>query len=67
MDISPIRLKRASELRSFRKEVGITQEQLAVKSGLTRATVIAIEKGTIGWNVDSEILYFETLKQWNKQ
>lgn len=66
MDINPIRIKRGNELKSYRKEIGITQLELSIRSGLTRATIIAIERGTIGWNVDSEILYFETLKSINK-
>lgn len=62
MDIYSIRVKRGFELKAFRKESGITQLRLAQLSGLTRQTIINIEKGTIGWNIDSEILYFETLK-----
>lgn len=66
MDISPARLRRSKELKAFRKEVGLTQVKLSELSGLTRTTIVAIEKGTIGWNVDSELLYFETLKSCTK-
>jgi DNA-binding XRE family transcriptional regulator len=62
MNIEAIRVKRGLELKAFRLEVGLTQLKLSELSGLTRSTIIKIETGLIGWNVDSEILYFETLK-----
>lgn len=66
MDISAIRIKRGNELRSYRIEKRLTQLQLSQLSGLTRSTIIKIESGLIGWNIDSEILYFETIKNYGK-
>lgn len=63
--MTTIRLLRAWELKSFRKQSGITQEILSQLSGLSRQTIINIEKAKIGWNVDSEILYFEAIKKYN--
>jgi len=34
-----------NHVSSYRKEIGVTQEQLAVAVGVTRQTIIAIEKG----------------------
>jgi len=63
MDINPIRQKRADELRQIRIEKNISQERLSEISGLHRATIVRIESGKIGWNIDSELVYFETLKR----
>lgn len=62
MKIDPIRKKRSEELRQMRLDKGVSQEYVSTISGLSRTTIIRIENGTIGWNIDSEILYFETLK-----
>jgi len=35
-------------IRKARKERKITQEELAKRSGLSRATIVSIEKGRIG-------------------
>lgn len=35
----------SSKVFKFRKKIGITQEELANKLGVTRQTIIAIEKG----------------------
>lgn len=64
MNVHPVRIKRASELKQMRLEKGITQMELMAISGLTQATISRIETGKIGWNVDSEIIYFETLKNY---
>lgn len=66
MKIEPIRKQRAAELKQLRIEKGVNRVQLQQLSGLSRTTIIRIENGTIGWNVDSEIIYFETLKQYEK-
>lgn len=34
-----------NKLRLFRSQVGLTQEELAQKTGVTRQTIISIEKG----------------------
>lgn len=62
MNINLIRKKRADELKQIRIEKNISQEQLSEKSGLHRATISRIESGKIGWNIDSELVYFTTLQ-----
>lgn len=62
MKIDPIRKRRAEELKQMRLEKGVSQEYLSTISGLSRTTIIRIENGKIGWNIDSEILYFEAIK-----
>jgi DNA-binding XRE family transcriptional regulator len=66
MKIDPIRKKRAGELRQLRIEKGINRVELSTLSGLSRTTIIRIETGTIGWNIDSEIIYFETIMNYLK-
>lgn len=61
MDIIAIRKNRANELRQMRLEKNISQEKLSEISGLHRATIVRIESGLIGWNIDSELIYFATL------
>ena len=39
------KLKITNELPSFRRSLSITQQKLADEIGVTRATIIAIEKG----------------------
>ncbi|NNM53271.1 MAG: helix-turn-helix transcriptional regulator [Spirochaetales bacterium] len=34
-----------NKLRIFRSQVGLTQEEMAQKTGVTRQTIISIEKG----------------------
>ena len=34
-----------NKVSTFRKELGVTQEELAQAAGVTRQTIIAIEKG----------------------
>jgi transcriptional regulator with XRE-family HTH domain len=66
MNINSIRKQRASELKNFRLENNLSRQALQRLSGLSRTTIIRIENGTIGWTVDSEIIYFETLKNYNQ-
>lgn len=61
MNLHPIRKKRALELKQMRLDRHITQMELSALSGLTQATISRIETGEIGWNIDSELIYFETL------
>lgn len=63
MDINSARKKRGFELKQMRLECNITQVELSTISSLTQATISRIESGTIGWNIDSELIYFETLKK----
>lgn len=51
------------KLKEMRKESGLTQAELAVRLGVSRETVIAIEKEHPG-TIDS--LAVGTLKQWWK-
>ena len=39
------KLKITNELPSFRRAIAVTQQKLADEIGVTRATIIAIEKG----------------------
>lgn len=64
MDINPIRKKRAVELKQMRIEKCVNRKQMSEISGLSRTTIIRIENGRIGWNIDSELIYFETLKNY---
>jgi len=64
MNINPIREKRAHELKQMRIEKNISQEKLSEISGLHRATIARIESGKIGWNIDSELVYFTTLFEY---
>jgi len=66
MKLDPIRKQRASELKQMRLEKGINRVELAALSGLSRTTIIRIETGSIGWNVDSEIIYFQTILNYVK-
>lgn len=64
MNINPIRKKRAFELMQIRLDAKITRHKLSILSGLHLSTIYRIESGEIGWNVDSEFIYFETLKKY---
>lgn len=64
MNINPIRKKRAFELMQMRLDAKITRNKLSTLSGLHLATIYRIESGEIGWNVDSEFIYFQTLKDY---
>lgn len=65
MKIDTIRLTRSSELKQMRLDRNVGKVQLSELSGLHLATIYRIESGLIGWNVDSEIIYIETLKKCN--
>ena len=59
----PAQLKIVNRLHVFRAEHRITQEQLAKEVGVTRATIVAIERG--GYNPSLELAfrlarYFQT-------
>ena len=47
----------------YRKEAGLTQEELALRTGVTRQTIIAIEKGSY---VPSVLLALKIAKQFNQ-
>jgi len=48
---------------SYRKEIGVTQEQLAVAVGVTRQTIIAIEKGNYTPSVTLALKFAQYFKQ----
>jgi len=62
MNVNEIRKRRADELKAFRLEKGMSKALLQRSSGLSKMTINRIESGTIGWNIDSEMIYFETVK-----
>lgn len=62
MNIEAIRKLRGLRIRQLRKDNNLTQDELAKLSGVARQTIITIEAGENSWNVDSEILILETLK-----
>jgi len=53
-----------NKIRVLRAEKGMTQEELADKAGVTRQTIIAIEKGKY---VPSLELAFKICKVFNKK
>jgi len=53
-----------NKIRVLRAEKGMTQEDLAEKAGVTRQTIIAIEKGKY---VPSLELAFKICKVFNKK
>lgn len=55
MTKSVAQLKIINRLHVFRAEHRITQEQLAKEIGVTRATIVAIEKG--GYNPSLELAF----------
>lgn len=59
------RKARANNLRLIRMSYEITKSDLSRKSGLSRACIDRIESGIKPWNVDSEIIYIETLNKTN--
>ena len=61
--LTSIRIKRAEYLRSTRIESNITKSDLSRKSGLSRKCIDRIESGIKPWNVDSELIYIETLNK----
>lgn len=44
-----------NNITELRKKIGITQEQLAIKSGVTRQTIIALEQNR--YNPSLELAY----------
>lgn len=55
------------ELKQMRVDLNISKNKLSELSGLHLATIYRIESGTIGWNVDSEFIYYETLYKIQQQ
>lgn len=62
-NIDRIRKLRALQIKQLRTEKKLTQDELAKLSGVDRKTIMSMESGENGWNVDSEILILEALKK----
>jgi putative transcriptional regulator len=52
-----------NKVKDFRTEFGFTQEELADKAGVTRQTIISIEKGVYAPSVTLAILLCKALKK----
>jgi putative transcriptional regulator len=52
-----------NKVKDFRLELNLTQEILAEKVGVTRQTIISIEKGVYAPSVTLAILICKTLKK----
>ncbi len=52
-----------NKVKDLRNELGLTQEDLAVKAGVTRQTIISIEKGVYAPSVTLAILLCRVLKK----
>lgn len=52
-----------NKVKDFRNELGLTQEDLATKAGVTRQTIISIEKGVYAPSVTLAILLCGALKK----
>ena len=54
-------------LRKYRLEAGLTQEQLAAKSGVSRLTIINIEAGKLSFIKSSTIIKLADASKVNSQ
>ena len=54
--------KSGNRIRTLRKEKGITQEELANRTGMSYKTINAIENGNKGTKIDTLILMAEELE-----
>jgi predicted transcriptional regulator len=70
--LQSFREERSKSLRRLRENLDITKKKLIQLSGLSYPIINRIESGCEGWSVDSEIIYTESLRQyenkrvWNK-
>jgi len=65
IDIHLKRKQRGLELKELRCQSGLSQTQLAKISGLGQNTISQIESAKIGWSVNVEIIYVETINEYN--
>jgi DNA-binding XRE family transcriptional regulator len=59
--LSSLRIKKALQLRALRMQSKMTKSALSRKSGLNRNTIDRIESGSGPWNVDSELIYLDSI------
>ncbi len=52
-----------NKIKDFRTNLGFTQEELAEKAGVTRQTIISIEKGVYAPSITLAILLCKALKK----
>lgn len=60
------RKERANELKQLRIKAGLSQVRVFELSGLTTKTIHTIECGEKSWNIDSEIIYINTILNFIK-
>lgn len=56
------RKKVGEKLKVRRVQMNLTQDQLTVKTGLTRKQIIEMEKGTCNYGIDSFLKYTRATK-----
>jgi transcriptional regulator with XRE-family HTH domain len=61
MNIVHIRKSKALLFKRTREEAGLTQDQLALMTGMRQSTISRMESGDYEWRCDSEYLYFEAI------
>lgn len=55
------------ELKKYRVEAGLTQEQLAEKSGVSRVTIVNIERGNLAFIKSSTVIKLADALKINPQ
>ena len=55
------------ELKKYRVEAGLTQEQLAEKSGISRVTIANIERGNVAFIKSSTVIKLADALKVNPQ
>lgn len=61
MNVENMRVERGLELKRLRKSKGITQVDMAKKSGVSLPTIIRMEKGKKNWRIDCELVFRHVL------
>lgn len=62
MNVIRIRKLKALLFKETRIEAGLSQDQLALMTGLHQATISRMESGEFEWRCDSEYLFFEAIR-----
>ena len=63
--IQSLRAERSVGLKKMRTDKGITRKQLSDYSNLHLCTIYRIESGETSYNIDSEIIYIESIKNYD--